>query len=140
MTTDLWEEGCHLDLLFRNENYTISYSLHLDELSPSVLITAYYKKELLRCGLRHALIYWYNNKSLGVYLILCSFSRAVVVGSPQRTYDLSGHRFLYVFQFVDNSLDVIRKWLVILMTFMPLLHRWACLVRPIIMVAYRVHN
>ena len=47
MVPDPWEEG----LLFKDEIYTVSYSLHLDALQPSVLITVYCKKELLRCGL-----------------------------------------------------------------------------------------
>lgn len=40
------------------------------------------------------LIYEYNNKSLGVELVLCSFSTVVVERLSSRVFDLFSFRFL----------------------------------------------
>lgn len=47
---------------------------------------------------------------------------------------------LYEIHPVAWILNVIRKWLVIPMIFVPLLHEWANLVRPDVIVGHRVHS
>lgn len=61
----------------KSSTNSVSYSLHRDQLWISVLITIYHKKLALIC--------WYSNVTLGVMLLLCSFSRIIVVGFPLQT-------------------------------------------------------
>lgn len=83
MNSEPCEERGALDVSFRAEHSTVSHSPHLGQLCSSVLTTAYCKQKLFWCGLRHALTYDCNSKSLGVSLILGRFSRIIVVASPR---------------------------------------------------------
>lgn len=61
---------------------TVFSSLHIKKLQGiSVLTDIYCKEKFLRRGLKDVLLYRYSNKSLGVILIPCPFSRIIVVGS-----------------------------------------------------------
>ena len=91
-------------------------------------------------------IYGCNNKSLGVGLMLCPFSRITVVGSLVgfiTCLDIdssSSNAAKYGFHFIHSTLNPIRKQFVTSMTFMPLLHHWACLARLVIILAHRIHS
>lgn len=58
-----------------------THSLHTVWLWVSVLISIYYRK-LLWWGLSVALIYGYNNKTLKIILLLCTFSRIKAFSFP----------------------------------------------------------
>lgn len=75
----------HLEL-----SIPVSYSLNFGQLSqsPTIVIRIFW------WGLSYEPIYAYNNKLLGVCLILYLFSRIIVLGSPLLTYDLCSQRFL----------------------------------------------
>lgn len=45
----------------------------------------------------------------------------------------------YGFQLVERTVNLIRNWLVTFMTYMSLLHQWACIARLVIIVTHRVH-
>lgn len=62
-------------------------------------------------------MYRHNNILLGVRLLLCPFSRIIVVGSPPAP--VSSHRFLtqkcgarYGFHLMEQDLYPVRKWFV----------------------------
>lgn len=65
----------------RAENSSCFYPLHPGQLWVSVLFIIYCKQKLLRWGLRDALAYVHNGRSLGVGLILWPLNRIMVVGS-----------------------------------------------------------
>lgn len=73
--------GCNIDVLFRDEHSTVSYSLHFDQLWTSILTVIHCKKKFLSV-LRAALIYRYKDKYLESNLALYPFSKIIVVGSP----------------------------------------------------------
>lgn len=72
------EGGCDEDVLFRTYHFLLCYFLSLDHLLVFELIAIYCKKNLPWWDLRNTPIYWCSNKSLGVSLILCPFSRVTV--------------------------------------------------------------
>lgn len=111
------EKGCDIDAPFRVST-AVSYSLHTDQLRVSVLTT---KEKLLWWGLSCG-----SSRKSEVILGLCLSSRIVVGRIPSRAYDLSSHRLLVK---VTMSVWVLShrtgpksslKWLVTLITFMPL--------------------
>lgn len=69
-----------IDVPFRDEHSTVSYSLKVVWLWVSVLITIN-SKRMLWWALRVGLIYGYKWKNSWDSLILCSFSRIMVLGS-----------------------------------------------------------
>lgn len=90
------------------------------------------------------LVYGHNNTSLGVYLIVCSFSR-IIVDSPLRTmtclnigvWALISNR--YGFYSVEHALSSTREFLVTLMPFLLLLQQRTCLVRLVFIAVCRVY-
>jgi hypothetical protein len=72
-------EGSDVDIPFKAEWSKFSHYLHIVQLQVSVLITIYCKKDLFWRGVIHSLIYEYSNLSLGVFLLLWSFSIIIVV-------------------------------------------------------------
>lgn len=91
-------------------------------------------------GLREALIYGYNNKSLRVNLILCPFSKIIVLGPSGPLLHLAidswpNNGTKNGSHLVEKDLNPCRKWLFIPMMFLLLLHEWGCLVRSVIIVA-----
>lgn len=94
----------------------------------SVLIIIYCQWNLLRYGLRDALIYGYNSKAIGDSSVLCPLSSIIVVSSPlgPLTYmtiiSCPDNDARYRFHLVEQDLNLIRRWLVIAMTFVPLLY------------------
>lgn len=74
-----WGKGYNECVTFRDEHLKFSYSLHVEQLWVSVLINIYCKEMLLWGWLNKALIYGYSSMLLGVILLLCSFSRTIVV-------------------------------------------------------------
>lgn len=64
---------------FRVQHFSVSYSLCLGQLCVSVLIIIYCKWKLLRWGLKDVLIYGSINQPLGLDLILCWFSKMIVL-------------------------------------------------------------
>lgn len=95
--------------------------------------------------MKDALMYGYNDKSLEVALILCTFSGVVLI-VHSRVYDLPSYFFLlnndvrHGFQPVDKAVNAIRKEMITPMTYMSLLHQWACIARLVIIVTHRVHR
>lgn len=73
--------GCSTCALLRAEHSPCFSPLHPDQLWVSVLFIINCKQKLLRWGLRDALTYVHNGRSLGVCLILCPLNRIMVVGS-----------------------------------------------------------
>ena len=67
-------------LPFRTEFSIVSHSLHVVQSWVSVLIAIYCMKKFLSEWLSDALIYGNNNVPLGVILLLCSFTRIIVIG------------------------------------------------------------
>lgn len=92
------------------------------------------------------LIYGYNDKLLGIILMLCQFSRIKVVFVPGGSntcvamvscvYD----NIRFGFYLLEWDLNSTRKWLVIPVTYMLLLQLWACVPRLDILVAHKVHS
>lgn len=70
-----------VDVLFRAELPTVTFSLHSDQLYISVLIAVHYTNNIPWWGVRDAPIYRYREKHLEGTLLLCSFSK-ITVGSP----------------------------------------------------------
>lgn len=72
-----WEEGLWCDVLFM---LRILQSPILCNLTNpwSLLIASTAERSIFWCVLRDAIIYGYNNTSLGIGLILCLFSRKIV--------------------------------------------------------------
>lgn len=93
MVPESREDGCEINATFRGEHSAISFSLNLDELYVFMLTSACCIKKLLWCRMIDALIYEYNNHSLGVCLTACLFSRRFWLIST-RDYGVSTHRFL----------------------------------------------
>lgn len=85
----LCSEGDNIGIPLRNENSTVSCSLHDDQLCISVLITIYCQKKLLWWWLQNTLIYGDSSKSLGVvFLIPSQFNRMMIVGSPKSLWPI----------------------------------------------------
>ena len=62
--------------LFSTEYYNVSLSTHFPVVNSHLLQEAYF------VGLSDALIYGYNHMSLGIILLMCLFSRVIVVRFP----------------------------------------------------------
>jgi hypothetical protein len=123
-----WVEGCDRDIPFRAECSKVSHSLHIIWLWVSIFIPIYCRRKLLWWWLSKTLIYEYSRMSLGVTLLLCSFSRMVVLGIPPGPWDsqcqVFGHlssiwNGLYLVEWVLNQF---RYWLVTSTRFVPPLH------------------
>lgn len=91
----LWRRGSCRHVPFRAGHFTISYSLHLDQLWSPVLIPICYKQKLLWWRLWEILIYRYHSKSLGVSSIIHQFSwfsqapdfpRYGIIASSQKSF------------------------------------------------------
>jgi hypothetical protein len=72
--------GCDINVPLRAEYCTDTYSLHIDWLWFSVLISVYYAKSLLWWGMRTPLIYGCKDTYLVDILISCPFSKIKAVG------------------------------------------------------------
>lgn len=74
----------------------------------------------------------YNAESLGVSLMLCSLTRAAVLGPPlepmphQVTGSWLSDGAKFGFHLMEQGLHPIRRWLLTPKMFMPLLHQWVC--------------
>ena len=75
---------------------------------------------------KRILSYEYNNMSLELGLILCSFSRIMAEGSIYMSCVVIGS-WLANIPGMEQALFLVRKWLVTPITFMPPLHWVACL-------------
>lgn len=72
---------CDINVPFRAKPSSATYYFHVDQLRVCVLIATYCKQKHLWWGLRDALMYGYNPKSLGVVLKVYPLSRITVLGS-----------------------------------------------------------
>lgn len=78
--------------------------------------------------------------------MLCPFSRITMAGSLVGFITClaigssSSNAAKYGFHFIHSTLNPIRKQFVTSMTFMPLLHLWACLAGLDIIGAHRIHS
>lgn len=141
----LMGEEYHIVVPFMVGHSPIYYFLQVDQLRVSVLIAFSCRRKCHWWGLRDAPIYVHHSKE--VLVALCPFSRIIVVASPLDclTYlaqvigsvNSEGHEF----HLIEQSLDPVRKWLVALITLMPLLdQQMQCLVKSVIMVACGTHS
>jgi hypothetical protein len=73
------QDGFDETIPVRTECFRDSDFMHIVQLGVSVLDPRYCKKKLLWQGLGNELIYGYSRMSLAVILLLCSFSRIIVV-------------------------------------------------------------
>lgn len=73
-----WEEGFDGDKPFRAEFSKVFHSLHAH--CPTVGLCIYSQRRMLLLWLRNIVIYDYSRMSLGVILLVCSFSKTVVLG------------------------------------------------------------
>lgn len=76
--SELWGEGFDWDILFRDGCSMVSHSLPIVWLWVSVLVHFFWLRKLFWWWLTKVLITEYNRMSLGVMLLLCSFSRTLV--------------------------------------------------------------
>lgn len=94
---------------------------------------------------RVVLVNGYNGKLPGVSLILCLFSKTMVVhfllGSLTNLFICAWpyNSAKYRFHLVEQALNLVRKWLVTPLTFLLLLHHEYVL-PPVIAVALRTHS
>jgi hypothetical protein len=105
--------------LFKEEHPS-AFSMNL------CIIAIYCKWKLLWQAIRDILIYEYNNMSLELGLILCSFSRIMAQGPICLICVVIGS-WLANIPGMEQALFLVRKWLVTPITFMPPLHWVACL-------------
>lgn len=92
-TWAFWGRERDINVPFKAKHSTVSNHLSVDQLSVSVLITMYSKKELLWWVLKAVLIYGYKDTNLGISLLLCPFSRIIVCDTlSNRTYNIVIHR------------------------------------------------
>lgn len=133
---------------FRIDHIATLCSLYLDQLC--VLITIYCKQKLLGWALRDALIYRNNDEIILYFFIVCLFIRIIVIRSPLRpmcclgTPCWSDNAVKYVschFPYLCVCVSGLKPLREPLFTdFMPLLHWWLCLARPVIILTFRVQE
>lgn len=98
--------GCNTDVLFKPESSTVSYSVYPGQLWVSLLVNIYCMKKLLWWRMANAEICGFKDKSLGAGLILCPFSRAIVLDFSLRAYDLSSHRLWVIITLPGNGFNL----------------------------------
>lgn len=73
---------CDIEVLCVMKDFMVCYSLHINLLWVSVVISIYHKKVCLWWGLRDAPIYGYRYTYLGYSLVLCPFDWIILESSP----------------------------------------------------------
>lgn len=82
MIPEPWEGSYCIYVLFRAENSSSTYSLHLDQLWVSVLVPTYCKEKVSMMKIERCINYRCYETLLGVSLILFPISRLALLGSP----------------------------------------------------------
>lgn len=100
---------CDIDVLFRADHSVGSYSINPDWVWISLSIVIYCMKSASLMRAERDTGMWYNNKWLGVILVLCT----VVVSAIPRAYNPCGCKSLehtrYAFHLVYKALNPVRK-------------------------------
>lgn len=111
---DSWALRCgfYEDILYRIDKFRVSHSWHI---CGSLLVPMYCKKRLLWWGLSAALIYGYSWVSLGLVLLLCSFSWIVEIGFLLGSWPIESHgvghicNVRYALHFMEWAWNTTRK-------------------------------
>lgn len=86
-------------------------------------------------------MYRYNNKLLGVSVLVCRCISITIIGPPlgHVTYLATGAQpsngTRYGFYFVEWNFNPTREWLVTPVVLLPVLHQCACLLKPVTLEA-----
>ena len=119
--------GDHINVLFREEMSTVTYYQYyfLPEVSEFTSINCKDRLSLLK--LRAAFIHEHNSKYLKDSLTICQL---VVLNSPLWPINIPTLSFYLFFKtmlgfpYVEWASESVRKWLVSLITVIPILHKW----------------